>query len=180
MERLVSPIRRGEFDFVIASRARGEREAGAMSWYQLLSGHIAGLGIRMLYRDPLHTDMCAYRAIRRDCLERLNMREMTYGWNIEMQMKAARLGLRGARGPHAPIAAAARANPRSPDLSAGRCGPRFASSPPFSGSRRLAGDNGATLNRRRDRSATLTRFPRRAGNTCLSRRDRGSRRHRGR
>jgi hypothetical protein len=38
--------------------------------------------------------MCAYRAIRRDCLERLSMREMNYGWNIEMQMKAARLRLR--------------------------------------------------------------------------------------
>jgi len=38
--------------------------------------------------------MCAFRAIRRDALERLDMREMTYGWNIEMQMKAARAGLR--------------------------------------------------------------------------------------
>jgi hypothetical protein len=41
-----------------------------------------------------YTDKCAYRAIRRDCLSRLGMREMTYGWNIEMQMKAARLDLR--------------------------------------------------------------------------------------
>ena len=38
--------------------------------------------------------MCAYRAIGRDALRRLDMREMTYGWNIEMQMKAARAGLR--------------------------------------------------------------------------------------
>jgi hypothetical protein len=38
--------------------------------------------------------MCAYRAIRRDALDKLNMREMTYGWNIEMQIKAARAGLR--------------------------------------------------------------------------------------
>jgi glycosyltransferase involved in cell wall biosynthesis len=93
MERLVRPIRRGEFDFVIASRARGEREPGAMSWHQLLSGYLAGLGIRLLY-GIRYTDMCAYRAIRRDCLERLSMREMSYGWNIEMQMKAARMRLR--------------------------------------------------------------------------------------
>jgi glycosyltransferase involved in cell wall biosynthesis len=93
MERLVRPIRRGEFDFVIASRAGGEREAGAMSWHQLLSGRMAGFGIHLLY-GIRYTDMCAYRAIRRDCLERLAMREMTYGWNIEMQMKAARLRLR--------------------------------------------------------------------------------------
>ena len=41
-----------------------------------------------------YTDMCAFRAIRRDALLALGMREMTYGWNIEMQMRAARAGLR--------------------------------------------------------------------------------------
>ena len=93
MALLVDPIRRGEYDFVIASRARGEREPGAMSWHQLAAGYLAGLGTRVLYRVRF-TDMCAYRAIRRDCLERLGMRELTYGWNIEMQMRAARAGLR--------------------------------------------------------------------------------------
>jgi hypothetical protein len=38
--------------------------------------------------------MCPFRAIRRDALEKLNMREETYGWNLEMQMRAARYGLR--------------------------------------------------------------------------------------
>lgn len=93
MALLVAPIRRGTHDFVIASRSRGERERGAMSWHQILAGQIAGLGIGALY-GTLYSDMCAYRAIRRDCLRRLEMREMTYGWNIEMQMKAARAGLR--------------------------------------------------------------------------------------
>ena len=93
MGLLVDPIRSGEYDFVIASRARGKREPGAMSWHQLLAGRLAGLGIASLY-GVRFTDMCAYRAIRRDCLERLGMREMTYGWNIEMQMRAARAGLR--------------------------------------------------------------------------------------
>ena len=41
-----------------------------------------------------YTDMCAFRAIRRDALMSLRMCEMTYGWNLEMQMKAAREGLR--------------------------------------------------------------------------------------
>ncbi len=91
--QLVEPIRRGDYDFVIASRARGEREPGSMAWHQLLAGYLAGLGIRALY-GVRYTDMCAYRAIRRDCLLRLGLREMTYGWNIEMQMKAARSGLR--------------------------------------------------------------------------------------
>jgi glycosyltransferase involved in cell wall biosynthesis len=93
MARLVEPIRSGDCDFVIASRLRGERERGAMSWHQLVAGYLAGLGIRALY-GVRYTDMCAYRAIRRDCLQRLDMREMTYGWNIEMQMRAARAGLR--------------------------------------------------------------------------------------
>jgi glycosyltransferase involved in cell wall biosynthesis len=91
--RLVEPIQRGDYDFVIASRAHGEREPGSMAWHQLLAGHLAGLGMRAIY-GVRYTDMCAYRAIRRDCLRQLGMREMTYGWNIEMQMKAARSGLR--------------------------------------------------------------------------------------
>jgi glycosyltransferase involved in cell wall biosynthesis len=93
MARLVDPIRRRECDFVIASRTCGEREPESMSWHQILAGHLAGLGMAALY-GVRYTDMCAYRAIRRDCLERLGMREMTYGWNIEMQMRAARTGLR--------------------------------------------------------------------------------------
>jgi glycosyltransferase involved in cell wall biosynthesis len=93
MARLVDPIRRGTHDFVIASRTHGAREQGAMGWHQLAVGYLAGLGMGLLYRVR-YSDMCAYRAIRRDCLARLEMREMTYGWNIEMQMKAARLGLR--------------------------------------------------------------------------------------
>ncbi len=93
MARLVEPIRAGTHDFVIASRARGERETGAMSWHQLAAGYLAGRGIGALY-GVRYSDMCAYRAIRRDCLAQLGMREMGYGWNIEMQMKAARRRLR--------------------------------------------------------------------------------------
>jgi glycosyltransferase involved in cell wall biosynthesis len=93
MARLVEPIHNGNFDFVIASRALGEREPGSMSWHQLLAGYLAGVGTRALY-GVRYTDMCAYRAIRRDCIAGLDMREMTYGWNVEMQMKAARSGLR--------------------------------------------------------------------------------------
>jgi glycosyltransferase involved in cell wall biosynthesis len=93
MMLLVDPIRSGSHDFVIASRARGRREPGAMSWHQLLAGRLAGFATGALY-GVRYTDMCAYRAIRRDCLERLGMLEMTYGWNLEMQMRAARAGLR--------------------------------------------------------------------------------------
>ena len=91
--KLIGPIAAGTCDFVIASRSRGTREPGSMAWHQLLSGWLIGAAIGMLYGFR-YTDMCAFRAIRRDVLIALGMREMSYGWNLEMQMKAARKGLR--------------------------------------------------------------------------------------
>jgi glycosyltransferase involved in cell wall biosynthesis len=93
LPKLVAPIVAGTHDFVIASRARGKRERGSMSWHQLASGRIIGGAVGLLYGFR-YTDMCAFRAIRRDALMALDMAEMTYGWNLEMQMKAARSGLR--------------------------------------------------------------------------------------
>jgi glycosyltransferase involved in cell wall biosynthesis len=93
MSQLVDPIARGTHDFVIGSRTRGQRESGSMNLQQVLSGRIAGFILRLLY-GIRYTDMCPFRAIRRDALLKLDMREETYGWNLEMQMKAARAGLR--------------------------------------------------------------------------------------
>lgn len=90
---LIAPILSGTHDFVIGSRTRGEREAGSMNALQVAAGHTAGLLTRLLY-GVAYSDMCAFRAIRREALDRLGMREMTYGWNLEMQMRAARAGLR--------------------------------------------------------------------------------------
>ena len=90
---LIAPIRAGTHDFVIGSRVRGEREPGSMAWHQVAAGLFAGALLRVLY-GVRYTDMCAFRAIHREQLLRLKMREMTYGWNIEMQMRAARVGLR--------------------------------------------------------------------------------------
>jgi glycosyltransferase involved in cell wall biosynthesis len=93
MNQLVDPIAAGTHDFVIGSRTRGQREPGSMNFQQILAGRIAGMVMRLLY-GVRYTDMCPFRAIRHDALERLGMREQTYGWNLEMQMKAARAGLR--------------------------------------------------------------------------------------
>jgi glycosyltransferase involved in cell wall biosynthesis len=90
---LVEAIRNGTFDFVIASRARGKRAPGSMAAHQLLAGLVAGWLTKLLY-GVRYTDMCAFRAIRRNVLLGLGMRELTYGWNLEMQMRAARAGLR--------------------------------------------------------------------------------------
>jgi glycosyltransferase involved in cell wall biosynthesis len=92
-EMLVGPIRAGTHDFVIGSRVRGVREPGSMSWHQVLAGRLAGWLMSALY-GVRYSDMCAFRAISREALARLDMRETSYGWNIEMQMKAARAGLR--------------------------------------------------------------------------------------
>jgi len=93
LARLTGPIEAGDADFVIAARARHLRDPGSMSAHQIIAGHALGFAIGLL-TGTRYTDMCAYRAIRRDALEKLDMREMTYGWNIEMQMKAAKHRLR--------------------------------------------------------------------------------------
>ena len=93
MERLVRPIVEGTHDFVIGSRTRGEREPGSMNAPQVFAGYLAGWLIRPLY-GVRYTDMCPFRAIRRGALVQLGMKERTYGWNLEMQMRAARAGLR--------------------------------------------------------------------------------------
>ena len=93
MARLVEPIKAGTHDFVIGSRTRGQREAGSMNFQQVFAGRAAGWLLSALY-GVSYTDMCPFRAIRRDALSSLNMREETYGWNLEMQMRAARARLR--------------------------------------------------------------------------------------
>jgi glycosyltransferase involved in cell wall biosynthesis len=90
---LVQPLVDGKFDFVIGSRTRGVREIGSMGAHQVLAGYVIGTAVGLVY-GVRYTDMCAFRAIRADALARLGMREMTYGWNLEMQMRAARARLR--------------------------------------------------------------------------------------
>ena len=93
MDRLVQPIVDSRYDFVIGSRTRGEREPGSLNFQQVFAGRVAGLLLSWLY-SVRYTDMCPFRAIRHDALAGLGMREETYGWNLEMQMRAARAGLR--------------------------------------------------------------------------------------
>ncbi len=90
---VVEPIAGGRADFVIGSRTRGAREPGSMSAHQILAGYAIGAALRLLY-GVSYSDMGPFRAIRRDALLGLGMREMSYGWNLEMQMRAARMGLR--------------------------------------------------------------------------------------
>lgn len=89
---LIAPIAAGEAVFVLGSRIRGERELGSLAPQQIAAGLMGGLLIRVIY-DVRFTDLSPFRAIRRDVLHRLGMRETTYGWNLEMLMRVAAAGL---------------------------------------------------------------------------------------
>jgi glycosyltransferase involved in cell wall biosynthesis len=89
---VLAPIEEGRADFVLGSRVLGDREPGSLSQAQIVAGRLAGLLVRLCYGVQF-TDMSPFRAIRREALERLGMAEETYGWNLEMQMRAAAAGL---------------------------------------------------------------------------------------
>jgi glycosyltransferase involved in cell wall biosynthesis len=90
---VVGPLARGEADFVMGSRLRGRREAGSMTPQQRAAGFMAGVLMRLVY-GVTFTDMSPFRAMRVAQLRALGMCETTYGWNLEMQMRAAAAGLR--------------------------------------------------------------------------------------
>ncbi len=90
---LVDPILRGEADFVLGTRLLGTRESGSMLPSQLFAARLVGLLLR-IFQGVRYTDMGPFRAIRRSSLEALQMSELTYGWNLEMQIKAAQHHLR--------------------------------------------------------------------------------------
>lgn len=98
MPALIAPILRGEADLVIGSRVLGQREAGALLPQQRLGNALATWMIRLLF-GVRYTDLGPFRAVRTEALARLRMQDQTYGWTVEMQVKAARAGLRIAEVP---------------------------------------------------------------------------------
>ncbi|MFI5338852.1 MAG: glycosyltransferase family 2 protein [Candidatus Methylomirabilales bacterium] len=90
---LVDPVTRGEADLVIGSRLLGRREAGAMPPHAVFGNWLTSRLVRLLYGVCV-TDIGSFRAIRRADLVALDMRERTYGWPIEMIVKAAKRGYR--------------------------------------------------------------------------------------
>ena len=93
LPELIGPITRGEADLVIGSRMLGARERGALPFHSLFGNWLAGMILTHLYRQPA-TDLGPFRAIRRSTLEQLQMQDRGFGWTMEMQAKAARLGAR--------------------------------------------------------------------------------------
>ncbi|MDD9932628.1 MAG: glycosyltransferase family 2 protein [Myxococcales bacterium] len=93
MGALLEPIARGAAELVIGSRARGNAESGSLTPQQRVGNAIACVALRAFY-GVSYTDLGPFRAIRYDALERLGMRDRDYGWTVEMQIKAARRGVR--------------------------------------------------------------------------------------
>ena len=95
---ILAPLLANEADLVIGSRVLGHREAGALTPQQRFGNALATLLIRWLYSEH-YTDLGPFRAIRRDALERIGMIDKDFGWTVEMQVKAARKGLRSTEVP---------------------------------------------------------------------------------
>jgi len=95
---IVRPIVTEGYDFVIGSRTKGEAEPGALLLQARFGNALATSLIRWLYGFP-YSDLGPFRAIRFPALLTLGMTDRTYGWNVEMQIKAVRRGLRIAEVP---------------------------------------------------------------------------------
>ncbi|MBL4655419.1 MAG: glycosyltransferase family 2 protein [Bacteroidia bacterium] len=92
MTQLVNPILEGEYDLVIGSRVLGNREKGAMLPQAILGNMIATFLIRLIYNFRF-TDLGPFRAIRFNKLLELDMQDRTFGWTVEMQVKALKHGM---------------------------------------------------------------------------------------
>jgi glycosyltransferase involved in cell wall biosynthesis len=90
---LLEPIRAQAADLVIGSRTLGEHEPGALTVQQRVGNCVAVSLIRVVYGQR-YTDLGPFRAIRLPALVALGMTDMGYGWTVEMQVKAAKAGLR--------------------------------------------------------------------------------------
>ena len=90
---LVRPITTESYDLVIGSRTRGELEPGSMTPPQVFGNWLATNLIRLFYRYDF-TDLGPFRAIRYTALRELGMCDPDFGWTVEMQVRAAKAGLR--------------------------------------------------------------------------------------
>lgn len=93
IELLISPIMCSGFDMVIGSRVLGERQKGSMLFQQIAGNWLATTLIKLFYNAHF-TDLGPFRAITWNALQQINMKDKTFGWTVEMQVKAAKLNLK--------------------------------------------------------------------------------------
>lgn len=93
MVNLLKPINEQDADLVIGSRVLGRRERGSMTPQQIFGNWLATMLIRIFY-GVRFTDLGPFRAIKYEALLALDMQDKTYGWTVEMQLKAAKRGFK--------------------------------------------------------------------------------------
>ncbi|MDW3650465.1 MAG: glycosyltransferase family 2 protein [Bacteroidia bacterium] len=93
MKDLIKPIIEEDYDLVIGSRALGERERGSMQPQQIFGNWLATTLIKLLYKVKF-SDLGPFRAIKYEKLLAIDMKDTTYGWTVEMQVKAAKLKMK--------------------------------------------------------------------------------------
>jgi glycosyltransferase involved in cell wall biosynthesis len=93
LETIAGPVVADRADLVIGSRLKGVLAKGAMPLHGRLGNRFMVSLLRLLYGVEI-TDIGSFRAIKAQTLFDLNMEQMTYGWPVEMVVKAARKGLR--------------------------------------------------------------------------------------
>jgi len=93
LPRLVAPVVAGRADLVLGRRDL-RRFPSALPSHARLGNGLVLLLVRLLVRSQTFGDLPSFKVIRADALRRLDLHEMTYGWTVEMLIKAARLGLR--------------------------------------------------------------------------------------
>ncbi|WP_396591554.1 glycosyltransferase family 2 protein [Allomuricauda sp. R78024] len=89
LDKIVAPILNENMDFVIGARKKELREAGSMTFPQIFGNELATFLMRLFFRAKF-TDLGPFRAIKYDKLKELEMQDKTYGWTVEMQLKALR------------------------------------------------------------------------------------------
>lgn len=90
---ILQPILDNKADLVIGSRALGKKEFGSMTPQQIFGNWLATRLIHLFFKVK-YTDLGPFRAIRKTSLDLLQMVDTTYGWTVEMQLKAAKMGLK--------------------------------------------------------------------------------------
>lgn len=93
LPEIIKPLVEQDFELVIGSRTRGEKEPGAMLPQAIFGNWLATKLIFLFYRNKF-TDLGPFRALKWESLKRLNMADRNFGWTAEMQVKAAKKKLR--------------------------------------------------------------------------------------
>ena len=93
LNALIDPILNGGMDFVVGSRLLGTTERGALTFAQRFGNRLATGLMRMIWGGRF-TDLGPFRAMTRSAYDTLNMQAPTYGWTVEMQVRALKQGLR--------------------------------------------------------------------------------------